>query len=142
MAVAGILGQELLGVKGGTKWFEAGAAEYDLPVIAQVPILFLVMGFLETKRYQGWKETGTVSDESLVASACSCMCGVMECLLAGVRLLPHREEAAMLACLQICSTSSHICCELPAHPVGLLLCLSILTSLIVFAERVHQLLPL
>lgn len=43
------------------KWFEAGAAEYDLPVIAQVPILFLVMGFLETKRFQGFRETGTVS---------------------------------------------------------------------------------
>lgn len=59
MAVAGILGQELLGVP--VKWFEAGAAEYDLPVVAQVPILFLVMGFLETKRFVGFKETGSVS---------------------------------------------------------------------------------
>jgi len=56
-AVAGILGAEALGVP--TKWYEAGAAEYDLPVIAQVPILFLVLGFLETKRYIGFKETGT-----------------------------------------------------------------------------------
>lgn len=32
------------------KWYEAGAAQYDFPVIAQVPILFLVLGFLETKR--------------------------------------------------------------------------------------------
>eukprot|EP00195_Chlamydomonas_chlamydogama_P016877 CAMPEP_0202890088 /NCGR_PEP_ID=MMETSP1392-20130828/600_1 /ASSEMBLY_ACC=CAM_ASM_000868 /TAXON_ID=225041 /ORGANISM="Chlamydomonas chlamydogama, Strain SAG 11-48b" /LENGTH=216 /DNA_ID=CAMNT_0049573579 /DNA_START=75 /DNA_END=725 /DNA_ORIENTATION=- len=56
-AVAGILGQELLGVD--AKWFEAGAKDYDLPVIAQIPILFLVMGFLETKRFQGWKESGT-----------------------------------------------------------------------------------
>eukprot|EP00967_Tisochrysis_lutea_P045882 scaffold55667_cov23-Tisochrysis_lutea.AAC.1 len=59
MAVTGILGQELLGVP--AKWYEAGAAEYDLPVQAQVPILFLVMGFLETKRFQGFRETGTVS---------------------------------------------------------------------------------
>jgi len=59
MAVTGILGQELLGVP--VKWYEAGAADYDFPVIAQVPILFLVMGFLETKRFQGFKETGTVS---------------------------------------------------------------------------------
>lgn len=59
MAVVGILGQEILGVP--VKWYEAGAAEYDFPVIAQVPILFLVMGFLETKRFQGFKETGTVS---------------------------------------------------------------------------------
>lgn len=57
MAVAGILGQELLGVP--VKWYEAGQAEYTLPVIAQIPILFLVMGFLETKRYIGFKETGT-----------------------------------------------------------------------------------
>lgn len=57
MAVAGILGQELLGVP--VKWFEAGQASYDLPVVAQVPILFLVMGFLETKRYIGFKETGS-----------------------------------------------------------------------------------
>lgn len=57
MAVAGCLGQELLGVD--TKWYEAGAKEYDLPVIAQIPILFLVLGFLETKRYQGFKETGS-----------------------------------------------------------------------------------
>ena len=69
MAVAGILGQELLGVP--VKWYEAGAAEYDLPVIAQVPILFLVMGFLETKRFQGFKETGTVS--ACFSRACFCI---------------------------------------------------------------------
>ncbi|GFH12729.1 chlorophyll a-b binding protein, chloroplastic [Haematococcus lacustris] len=57
MAVAGIMGQELLGVP--VKWYEAGAASYDLPVIAQLPILFLVLGFLETKRYIGFKETGS-----------------------------------------------------------------------------------
>lgn len=62
MAVAGILGQEALGVP--VKWYEAGAATYELPVIAQVPILFLVMGFLETKRYQGFKKSGTVSAAS------------------------------------------------------------------------------
>jgi len=56
-AVAGILGQELL--VPDVKWFEAGAKDYDLPVIAQIPILFLTFGFLETKRYQGFKETGT-----------------------------------------------------------------------------------
>ncbi|GAX81227.1 hypothetical protein CEUSTIGMA_g8659.t1 [Chlamydomonas eustigma] len=55
-AVAGILGQELLTE---TKWWEAGAKDYDLPVIAQVPILFATLGFLETKRLKGWKETGT-----------------------------------------------------------------------------------
>lgn len=60
--IAGILGQELLGVP--VKWYEAGRAEYDLPVIAQIPILFLVMGFLETKRFVGFKETGTVSSSS------------------------------------------------------------------------------
>nr|6SL5_6 Chain 6, Lhca6 [Dunaliella salina] len=59
MAVTGIMGQELLGVP--VKWFEAGAAEYDLPVQAQVPILFLVMGFLETKRFQGFRESGFIN---------------------------------------------------------------------------------
>jgi light-harvesting complex I chlorophyll a/b binding protein 5 len=59
MAVVGILGAELLGVP--VKWYEAGRADYDFPVIAQIPIFFLVMGFLETKRYIGFKETGTVS---------------------------------------------------------------------------------
>lgn len=67
MAVAGILGQELLGVD--AKWYEAGAKEYDLPVIAQLPIFFLVMGFLETKRFQGFKETGTVSGSSAITLA-------------------------------------------------------------------------
>lgn len=41
--------------------FEAGAKDYDLPVVAQVPVLFATLGFLETKRLKGWKETGTVS---------------------------------------------------------------------------------
>jgi hypothetical protein len=40
--------------------YEAGAAKYDFPVEAQLPIFWLVMGFLETKRYIGFKETGTV----------------------------------------------------------------------------------
>eukprot|EP00199_Chlamydomonas_sp_CCMP681_P006491 CAMPEP_0119105856 /NCGR_PEP_ID=MMETSP1180-20130426/3707_1 /TAXON_ID=3052 ORGANISM="Chlamydomonas cf sp, Strain CCMP681" /NCGR_SAMPLE_ID=MMETSP1180 /ASSEMBLY_ACC=CAM_ASM_000741 /LENGTH=215 /DNA_ID=CAMNT_0007091025 /DNA_START=35 /DNA_END=682 /DNA_ORIENTATION=+ len=57
MGVVGCLGQELLGVP--VKWYEAGAAQYDLPVVAQVPLLFLIMGFLETKRFIGWKETGS-----------------------------------------------------------------------------------
>jgi len=55
-AVAGILGQELLG-RG--KWFEAGAADYGIPNSALLAIEFTVLGFLETKRYIGWKETGT-----------------------------------------------------------------------------------
>lgn len=69
MAVAGILGTELIGKPA---WYLAGAQEYDLPVIAQVPILFLVMGFLETKRYQGFKETGTVSVTHMVHEHARC----------------------------------------------------------------------
>ncbi|PNW81164.1 hypothetical protein CHLRE_07g344950v5 [Chlamydomonas reinhardtii] len=57
MAVAGILGQELLGVT--PAWWEAGAKEYDIPAQALTPIEFIVMGFLEIKRYQGFKQTGT-----------------------------------------------------------------------------------
>jgi light-harvesting complex I chlorophyll a/b binding protein 5 len=57
MGVTGILGAEALGVP--VKWYEAGQADYWLPVIAQLPIFFLVMGFFETKRYIGFKETGS-----------------------------------------------------------------------------------
>ncbi|GAB4816015.1 hypothetical protein N2152v2_003061 [Parachlorella kessleri] len=55
-AVAGILAQDLLG-KGN--WFEAGSQEYWLPNNALLAIEFLVLGFLELKRYQGFKETGS-----------------------------------------------------------------------------------
>merc|ERR1719504_502990 len=54
-AAAGILGQEALGVG---KWFEAGAKDYGFPLMPLLAIEFLVMGFLETKRFQGFKETG------------------------------------------------------------------------------------
>lgn len=54
-AVAGCLGQEALGLG---KWFEAGAKDYNFPIQPQIAMLFLIMGFLETKRYQGFKETG------------------------------------------------------------------------------------
>merc|ERR1719359_346055 len=54
-ATAGILGQEALGVG---KWFEAGAKDYGYPLMPLIAIEFLVMGFLETKRFQGFKETG------------------------------------------------------------------------------------
>jgi hypothetical protein len=59
MAVAGILGTELLGVQ--PSWWEAGAKDYGVPMAPLTAMEFLIMGFLETKRYQGFKETGTVS---------------------------------------------------------------------------------
>jgi light-harvesting complex I chlorophyll a/b binding protein 5 len=58
MGVAGMMGQELLGVT--PKWFEAGAKEYDIDFAPLLAIEFIVLGFLETKRYQGFKETGSV----------------------------------------------------------------------------------
>ncbi|EIE20191.1 light harvesting complex a protein [Coccomyxa subellipsoidea C-169] len=54
--VAGILGQELLGVQ--PKWFEAGAKDYGFPPLALISLEFLLLGFLELKRYQGFKKTG------------------------------------------------------------------------------------
>ncbi|WP_289480637.1 chlorophyll a/b-binding protein, partial [Klebsiella pneumoniae] len=54
-AVAGLLFTDVLG-KG--KWFEAGAQEYWMDNNALLAIEFLVVGFLELKRFQGWKETG------------------------------------------------------------------------------------
>lgn len=57
IAVAGILGQELLGVT--PSWYEAGGKEYDIPAAPLTAVEFIVMGFLEIKRYQGFKTTGT-----------------------------------------------------------------------------------
>lgn len=56
-AVAGILGQELLGVE--PKWYEAGAKDYGVPNAPLLAVEFIIMGFLETKRYAGFKETGS-----------------------------------------------------------------------------------
>jgi len=58
MAVAGILGTASLGVE--PLWYEAGAkGTYDIPFLALLAIQFPVMGFLETKRFQGLKATGS-----------------------------------------------------------------------------------
>ncbi|WIA08601.1 hypothetical protein OEZ85_008030 [Tetradesmus obliquus] len=57
MAVVGILGTELLGVQ--PSWWEAGAKDYGVPMGPLTAMEFLIMGFLETKRYQGFKETGS-----------------------------------------------------------------------------------
>lgn len=54
-ACAGILFTDVLG-KG--KWFEAGAGEYWMPNNALIALEALIMGFLELKRYQGWKDSG------------------------------------------------------------------------------------
>lgn len=57
MAVAGILGQELLGVT--PVWYEAGSKDYGIPMEPLTAVEFATFGFLELKRYQGFKETGT-----------------------------------------------------------------------------------
>jgi hypothetical protein len=56
--VAGIMGQELLGVT--PKWYEAGAKEYSIDFLPLLALEFIFMGFFETKRYQGYKNTGSV----------------------------------------------------------------------------------
>jgi len=55
-AVAGILFTEVLG-KGN--WYEAGAQEYWMANGPLLAVEAVIMGFLELKRFQGWKETGT-----------------------------------------------------------------------------------
>lgn len=55
-AVAGILGQELLG-RGA--WWNAGAQDYWLPNSALLAIEFFVLGHFELKRYQGWNKHKT-----------------------------------------------------------------------------------
>lgn len=57
-AVAGILGQEILGVQ--PVWFEAGTKEYIFPITTLTALEFLILGPLELKRYRGWKEHKTV----------------------------------------------------------------------------------
>ncbi|KAI8101533.1 Photosystem I chlorophyll a/b-binding protein 5 [Picochlorum sp. SENEW3] len=54
-ACAGILFTEVLGKP---KWFEAGAEEYWMPNNALLAVEAVIMGFLELKRYQGWKDSG------------------------------------------------------------------------------------
>lgn len=54
-AVAGILFTDAIG-KG--PWYEAGAADYWLPPLPQLAILFPVVGFLELKRLEGFQATG------------------------------------------------------------------------------------
>lgn len=53
--MAGILATDLLGLPA---WYEAGAQPSWLPPVAQLPILAITMGFLETKRYEGYLATG------------------------------------------------------------------------------------
>ena len=69
--VAGVLGQELLGVT--PKWFNAGAKEYPIDFLPLLAIEFAVLGFFELKRFQGWKRTGTVRAPVLhvIAALCS-----------------------------------------------------------------------
>jgi len=40
------------------KWFLTGAKDFGVPIAPLVAIQFLITGFFETKRYQGWKESG------------------------------------------------------------------------------------
>jgi light-harvesting complex I chlorophyll a/b binding protein 5 len=64
MAVAGILGTSALGVT--PVWYEAGAkGTYDIPFLALIAIQAPVMGFLETKRLEGFKATGSVRPLSI-----------------------------------------------------------------------------
>ena len=55
MAVAGILATDALGL---VPWYAAGAQEYGIPPLPQLAILAPVMGFLETKRLEGFLATG------------------------------------------------------------------------------------
>ena len=58
LGALGILGTDLMGVEG--EWYERGAYEYNIPLLPLVAVQAVVMGFLETKRYQGFKKTGQV----------------------------------------------------------------------------------
>ena len=64
-AVAGIMGQELLGVS--TSWFEAGAQDYWIPNNGLLALEFLIIGHFEVKRYQGWTKYKTVRQSGINA---------------------------------------------------------------------------
>jgi light-harvesting complex I chlorophyll a/b binding protein 5 len=57
-AVAGILGQELLGRS--PEWYNVGATPQFMPQSALLAIEFFVLGHFEVKRYQGWNKHKTV----------------------------------------------------------------------------------
>jgi hypothetical protein len=83
MAVAGILGTEILGVT--PAWFEAGSKDYGFPNAPLLAIEAVIMGFLETKRLQGFKSNGTVRPPAhSLPSLCS-----SRVLLSPARGLPH-----------------------------------------------------
>ena len=59
MAVAGILFTEALGF--APKWFNVGAESVgDYPLPGLIAVQAAIMGFIENKRQQGFKETGKV----------------------------------------------------------------------------------
>lgn len=58
MAVPGILFAEAVGNE--PQFWLAGTREYPIPFNALVAIEAVVMSFLELKRYQGFKKTGSV----------------------------------------------------------------------------------
>ena len=66
-AVAGMMGQELAGAG---KWFEAGVKEYPIDFLPLLALEFVIMGFLETKRYKGFKNTGSVRRPSCSQRLC------------------------------------------------------------------------
>lgn len=94
MACAGIMFTELAGV--GPKWFEAGAAEYDIDFLPLLAVEALIMGFLETKRYQGFKDTGSVRTRlcacctalplRMPTPVCALACVTLRCLPLPLRM--------------------------------------------------------
>jgi hypothetical protein len=94
-AVAGILFTDIMGLP---KWYEAGALEYDIPATAQLGVLFPVMGFLELKRLQGFKETGSVSSSrKRWEQICVCLRGAFAAAprTARGRAIPSRSTAML-----------------------------------------------
>ena len=53
---AGVLGTELLGVDG--EWYNQGAKDYGIPFAPLIAMQFIIMGYLEQKRFNGLKTTG------------------------------------------------------------------------------------
>lgn len=95
-AVAGILGQELLGVT--PVWFEAGTKEYIFPTTTLTAIEFLTLGALELKRYRGWKEHKTarplIRSTFLPRTQQDCICMILR----QHHVLIPRQQNALISC--------------------------------------------
>ena len=80
------------------KWFEAGAKDYGYSPLALIALEFLLLGFLEVKRYQGFKRTGTVSPPPTSSASSHGMPTAFQ-VFAGLQVHRHGAPLSSLGCM-------------------------------------------